>query len=213
MSAKLTLSTVLLMGLATGSLSFAPSAGLQLRTPSHMSTMKMSEQGRTSLSLPAKLVTAAAAISIFLGGGMADVSAVSGGVADFSDVQDQDLSGKDLRKKDFSSANCRNAKFVGAKLQGARFFKADMQGADLTDANLSNGSIENAKLQGVILKNAILKNAYTGVGLEQVKDISGADFTGAQIRPDVLIKLCKRPDAAGTNSQTKADTRESLECP
>lgn len=49
-----------------------------------------------------------------------------------------------------------------------------MPHADFTDANLSNASIENAQLTGVKLTNAILKNAYTGVGLELVKDLEGA---------------------------------------
>jgi uncharacterized protein YjbI with pentapeptide repeats len=58
--------------------------------------------------------------------------------------------------------------------RGAKFFKADLQDADFTDANLSNASIENAKLSGVKLTNAILKNAYTGVGLELVKDFTNS---------------------------------------
>jgi len=168
------------------------------------------------MSARTNILGAAVAATVLLGGGVVDVQqagAVSGGVADFYDVQGQDFTGKDLSKKDFSSANCRGAKFVNANLKGARFFKADMQDADLTGANLSNGSIENAKLAGVILKDAVLKNSYTGVGLELVQDITNTDFTGAILRPDVQKKLCKRADATGTNPKTKADTRESLECP
>jgi len=58
-----------------------------------------------------------------------------------------------------------------------------------------------------------LSNSYTNLGLDKVKDISGADFTDALVRPDILAKLCKRSDATGTNPVTKADTRESLGCP
>ncbi len=49
--------------------------------------------------------------------------------------------------------------------------------------------------------------------MEKAKDISGTDWSDAQVRPDVQAKLCARPDAAGTNPKTKADTRESLQCP
>eukprot|EP00281_Chroomonas_sp_CCMP1168_P025597 CAMPEP_0206229646 /NCGR_PEP_ID=MMETSP0047_2-20121206/9814_1 /ASSEMBLY_ACC=CAM_ASM_000192 /TAXON_ID=195065 /ORGANISM="Chroomonas mesostigmatica_cf, Strain CCMP1168" /LENGTH=214 /DNA_ID=CAMNT_0053652971 /DNA_START=13 /DNA_END=657 /DNA_ORIENTATION=- len=208
------LALAMAFGMAAVGTAFAPAASLQLRTaPSRAGLGSLKMRSAEGAAPAWRIATVAAALAVFLGGGVADVAAVSGGVADFSDVQDQDFSGKDLRKKDFSSANCRNAKFVKSNLKGARFFKADMQGADLTDADLSNGSIENAKLQGVLLTNAVLKNAYTGIGLEQVKDIKNADFTGAQIRPDVLIKLCGRADASGTNPKTGADTRESLECP
>ncbi|EKX35473.1 hypothetical protein GUITHDRAFT_97823, partial [Guillardia theta CCMP2712] len=140
------------------------------------------------------------------------VNAVSGGVADFVDVQGQDLSGKDFSKKDFSGCAAKEAKFVGTKLRGTRFFKADLTGADFTGADLSTASLEDAKLDGVVLKNAILSNSYTNLGLDKVKDISGADFTDALVRPDILAKLCKRSDATGTNPVTKADTRESLGC-
>jgi len=124
--------------------------------------------------------------------------AVSGGVADFVDVGGQDLSGQNLSKKDFSSANARGTKFQKAKLKGARFFKSDLKDADFTGADLSNASLENAKLDNVVLTNAILKGAYTDQSLGNVKDISGADFSDAQIRPDIAQKLCTRPDATGT---------------
>jgi len=97
--------------------------------------------------------------------------------------------------------------------QGSRFFKADLSKADLTGADLTGGSLENAKLEGAVLTNAILVNGYTGVGFEKVKSIENVDFTDAQIRPDILTKLCKRPDATGTNPVTEVDTRESLGCP
>lgn len=48
--------------------------------------------------------------------------------------------------------------------------------------------------------------------LNQVGDITGADFTDALLRKDIVKSLCKRPDAAGTNPTTGVDTRDSLLC-
>jgi hypothetical protein len=39
-------------------------------------------------------------------------------------------------------------------------------------------------VEGLVLTDAVLVSGYTSQGFEKVKDISGVDFTDAQIRPD-----------------------------
>eukprot|EP00287_Rhodomonas_sp_CCMP768_P007251 CAMPEP_0196734964 /NCGR_PEP_ID=MMETSP1091-20130531/13546_1 /TAXON_ID=302021 /ORGANISM="Rhodomonas sp., Strain CCMP768" /LENGTH=211 /DNA_ID=CAMNT_0042078547 /DNA_START=26 /DNA_END=661 /DNA_ORIENTATION=+ len=203
----LTLLALLPAGLAW---SISPTFQLHLsRSPARATTCEM----QMELKAPGQLVASTLAAVFLLSGSPLPTLAVSGGVADFGEIAGQDMSGGDYSKKDFSGANAKGTNLAKSKLKGARFFKADLTGADFTGSDLTAASLENAKLDGVVLTNAVLKGAYTGTGLERAKDISGSDWTDAQLRPDVQVKLCKRSDATGTNPKTQADTRESLGCP
>lgn len=195
-----------------------PCTAPRARTGAAMSNLQMNlRNGETQQpSIHKALAAASLSLALLLGGGTMPANAVSGGVADFVDIHDQDLSGvtgKKYVQKDFSSCDARGVKMVGTNLRGSRFFKADLTKADLTGADLTGGSLENAKLEGTILTDVILVNGYTGQGFEKVKSIENVDFTDAQIRPDVIKQLCKRPDAIGKNPVTEVDTRESLGCP
>jgi len=192
-----------------------PCTAPRARTGAAMSNLQMNLRNDETQqpSIHKALAAASLSLALLLGGGTMPANAVSGGVADFVDIHDQDLSGKKYVQKDFSSCDARGVKLVGSNLRGSRFFKAYLTKADLTGAYLTGGSLENAKLEGTILTDAILVNGYTGQGFEKVKSIENVDFTDAQIRPDVIKLLCKRPDAIGKNPVTEVDTRESLGCP
>ncbi|CAM9825854.1 unnamed protein product [Pylaiella littoralis] len=147
-------------------------------------------------------------------GAPAPASAISGGGLDYAELN---LTGKDFsngkyKSKDFSGAIAKEVNFSGSDLRGVRFFKADLKKANFTGANLGTASLEEADLDGTILTNAVAAGSYFGNNVNNVGDISGADFTDALIRKDVAKSLCARPDAKGTNPTTGTDTRESLLC-
>lgn len=143
----------------------------------------------------------------------APASAISGGGLDYAELN---LTGKDFsngkyKSKDFSGAIAKEVNFSGSDLRGVRFFKADLKKANFSGANLGTASLEEADLDGTIFTNAVATGSYFN-NMDNVGDISGADFTDALIRKDVAKALCARPDAKGTNPTTGTDTRESLLC-
>ena len=141
--------------------------------------------------------------------------AISGGGLDFasSDISKRDFSNQDFSKKDFSGSVANEANFAASVLRGSRFFKADLKDADFTGADCTTAGFDEADLTNTNLKNAVLEAAYfTGSTLEASGNIEGADFTDAVMNPTVTKKLCRRPDAKGTNPKTGVDTRDSLLC-
>jgi len=150
--------------------------------------------------------------SFFVTPGVAN--AISGGGLDYAsqDIRTMDFSKKKLNEKDFSGSNAIACQFTGSSLRGARFFKADLERADYTGADLTGASFEGANLKDTILKDTVLEGAYFSETVELAADIRGADFTDANIRKDIVDKLCQRPDAEGENPRTGVDTRDSLLC-
>ena len=140
--------------------------------------------------------------------------AVSGGGKDFAekDIKGEDFSGRKEVSKDFTAADCVGTNFKGATLRGSRFIRAQMRDADFTSADLTGASLEGAGLENAIFKNAILQGAYLSDSILDAKDLSGVDFTDAQMPKKVLTNLCARSDTVGTNPKTGADSRESLFC-
>ncbi|MEO5957839.1 MAG: pentapeptide repeat-containing protein [Opitutaceae bacterium] len=128
----------------------------------------------------------------------------------------KDLSGQDLQKRDLRRENLDGANLAGANLQNAdmtdaimrkanlkeanliqaKLTRADLSGsdlrltklqytylqkADLSGANLEGVDVQGASLQGCILRGANLRNAYG------IQDITGADFTDADLRGAYLL--------------------------
>ncbi|CAM9861927.1 unnamed protein product [Scytosiphon promiscuus] len=144
----------------------------------------------------------------------APASAISGGGLDYAELN---LTGKDFsngkyKAKDFSGAIAKEVNFSGSDLRGVRFFKADLRKANFSGANLGTASLEEADLDGAIMTNAVATGSYFTNNVNNVGDLSGADFTDALIRKDVAKALCARADAKGTNPTTGTDTRDSLLC-
>ena len=141
-------------------------------------------------------------------------TAVSGGGKDYAtaNLRGRDFSQGNYKAKDFSGCDAQDVSFAGSKLGGARFYKADIARADFTGADLTSASLEDTSLDGAKLTNAVMANSYLSPSIESVQDIAGADFSEAVMRPDVQQRLCKRPDAKGTNPTTGIETRESLMC-
>eukprot|EP00752_Nemacystus_decipiens_P007569 g6762.t1 len=140
-------------------------------------------------------------------------AAISGGGLDYAELNltGRDFSNGKYKSKDFSGAIAKEVNFSGSDLRGVRFFKADLKKANFSGANLGTASLEEADLDGTIFTNAVATGSYFN-NMDNVGDISGADFTDALIRKDVAKALCARPDAKGTNPTTGTDTRDSLLC-
>ena len=119
-----------------------------------------------------------------------------------------DLSGKslenlDLSKVDFKRANLSGANLFGAKLDGADLSGANLSGAKLDlswimRANFTNAHLSNASLLGLVVssgleismaeapifKGAKFAGAHIMARLSRF-DLSGADFAGARMAPDL----------------------------
>lgn len=65
-----------------------------------------------------------------------------------------------------------------------------------------------------LLQNAVLKDMYVSGStlFEGVATIENSDWSDTFLRKDQQKYLCNHPTAKGTNTQTGADTRESLMC-
>jgi uncharacterized protein YjbI with pentapeptide repeats len=135
-----------------------------------------------------------------------------------------DLSGKslenlDLSKVDFQAANLSGANLFGAKLDAADLSGANLSGAKLdlawimranfTNADLSNASLlalvvssglENSMAEAPIFKRAKFVGAHIIARLSRF-DLSGADFTGARMAPDLRNQSMglMRTDLSGAN--------------
>ena len=131
------------------------------------------------------------------------------------DYGKQSLIGDDFSKQDLKSAtfyltNLQDADLSDSNLEGASLFGAKLLNTDLSNANLRNATLDSAVFDGTNLTNAILENAFAFNARFRNVDISGTDFTNVIIRNDDLSYLCSI--ATGTNTITKRDTFETLEC-
>lgn len=123
--------------------------------------------------------------------------------------------------KNFSGQSFVQREFIGAKLENANFTEADLRGtvfsgSTLSGANLHGADLSDAMMYTTDLTNTDLTDAnLTAVMLLQTNldgaDITGADFSYSTIDRNQLMKLCDR--ASGVNSNTRVNTRRSLECP
>lgn len=127
-----------------------------------------------------------------------------------AELAGQDFSGQKLQTAEFSNCNMvmtdfENADLRGAVLSASVMTKANLHGANLTDAMLDQVSLTEADLSDAILVDTImLRSTFEDV------NIDGADFTNAILDGAQVRQLCTV--ATGVNSQTGADTRESLGC-
>jgi uncharacterized protein YjbI with pentapeptide repeats len=145
-----------------------------------------------------------------------------------------DLSGKSLENLDLSKVGFKRANLSGANLFGAKLDSADLSGANLSgakldlawimranfsDADLSNASLlglvvssglENSMAEAPIFKRARFSGAHIIARLSRF-DLSGADFTGARLAPDLRNQSMglTRTEFSGANLSgadfTKAD--------
>ena len=140
-------------------------------------------------------------------------AASSAAVRSFDDVKvsDTDFAGQDLREAEFANETLQGADFSGANLGFAVFNATDLREANWHGADFSNGMAYLSNFGGADLTDAIFTDAlFLQSVFDKNTDITGADFTNASIDRFQLSKLCDR--ASGQNSQTGANTRESLGC-
>jgi uncharacterized protein YjbI with pentapeptide repeats len=115
-------------------------------------------------------------------------------------LQQTEFYSNDFTGVDFSKSDLRGAIFNGVQLHNANLQSVDFRdglayvtnfdGADLSDANFTSAMLLQSQLAGA--------------------KINGTDFTYAAIDKEQRFKLCQV--AAGINSVTGVETRESLEC-
>lgn len=145
-----------------------------------------------------------------------DALAVSGGGKDYAtkDLKgDISFSGADNKGKDFTQVDAKGVNFANAQLQGSRFYRGFLESANFNSADLTSASLEDAGLEKADFTNAILVSSYLSSSFEQVASIKGADFSDALLPEKTIKVLCARTDAAGVNSKTGVETRDSLMCP
>ena len=123
---------------------------------------------------------------------------------------ESDFSGQDLHGVTFNLTNLLKANLSNCDLSGASLFRAKLQEADLSNSNLSGATLDSAVLEGTNLENAVLENAFAFDTRFINVSITGADFTNVPFSEDVINKLCSIAD--GTNTITKRETKETLNC-
>ena len=130
---------------------------------------------------------------------------------DDAEVSNRNFAGQNLERAEFASENLEQADFHGANLRGAVFNGSNLSGANLQGVDFSNGIGYLSNFNGADLTDAVLSDAMLLRSTFKGAKVQGADFTYAALDRLQAARLCEY--AAGTNPQTGADTRESLECP
>lgn len=88
---------------------------------------------------------------------------------------------------DFSYCDLRNVDLSGRYLAGINLSHSNLENCELNTANLDNGDFSYANLKNVQFSNGRAKNAsfrnadLTGAKFTKAKDLSGADFTDAEV--------------------------------
>ncbi len=135
-----------------------------------------------------------------------------------------DFSGKSLENLDLSKVDFRRANLSGANLFGAKLDAADLSGANLSGAkldlawimraNFTNADLSHASLLGLVVSSGLeislaeapifrgakFAGAHIIARLSRF-DLSGADFTGARMAPDLRNQSMglMRTDLSGAN--------------
>ena len=138
----------------------------------------------------------------------ASSSSITRSVGD--EVEIKDYSGQDLVGSEFTNVALENTNFSNADFRGGVFNGSRLEGVNLHGVDFSNGIAYLTLFKGADLTDAIFTNAMMLRSVFDDVDITGADFTNAILDRPQIKKLCTQ--ASGVNSQTGADTRESLEC-
>jgi uncharacterized protein YjbI with pentapeptide repeats len=136
-----------------------------------------------------------------------------------ADLSGESLENLDLSNVDFKRANLSRANLFGAKLDGADLARANLSGAKLdlawimranfTDADLSHTSLfgpvvstglETSPAEAPVFKGTNFSGARIIARLSRF-DLSGADFTGAQLGADIKNQSMglMRTDLSGAN--------------
>ncbi|WP_414562490.1 MULTISPECIES: pentapeptide repeat-containing protein [unclassified Anabaena] len=126
------------------------------------------------------------------------------------EVEAQDYSGQNLNGTEFTNVILKNTNFSNADFRGGVFNGSLLEGVNLHGVDFSEGIAYLTQFKGADLSDAVFTNAMMLRSVFDNVDITGADFTNAILDGPQIKKLCTQ--ASGVNSQTGADTRESLEC-
>ncbi|TVP62081.1 MAG: pentapeptide repeat-containing protein [Nodularia sp. (in: Bacteria)] len=138
----------------------------------------------------------------------ASSSSITRSVGD--EVEIKDYSGQDLVGSEFTNVALENTNFSNADFRGGVFNGSLLEGVNMHGVDFSNGIAYLTLFKGADLTDAVFTNAMMLRSVFDDVDITGADFTNAILDGTQIKKLCTQ--ASGVNSQTGADTRESLEC-
>lgn len=94
----------------------------------------------------------------------------------FATLKEGKFRGANLRGADFSSASLDKSDMSETDLREAKFTWAGAQGVNFDKANLTGVDMSNTSVQGSTFKEADLRK------VKGIKDITRADFSGADLR-------------------------------
>ena len=122
----------------------------------------------------------------------------------------ENFSGQSLIRAEFTNTTFKNTNFSNADLRGALFNGVLLDGANLHGVDFSSGIAYVSRFKNVVLSDAILTDTNMLRSTFDNIDVTGTDFTNALLDNQEVKKICTK--AAGTNSKTSVNTRESLGC-